>query len=102
MGERDRRLAEAVERFDPKATASLCSVRAVFAPTARVRLEFQGGAIADIHMDAWSRRIRGLVCEICHGTEGPWSFEAKREPRGGGGAVSRGEHATLGGHPGSG
>jgi len=81
MAERDRRLAEAVERFDPKATASLCSVRAVFSPNARVRLEFQGGAIADINLDAWSRRLRGLVCGICHGTEGPWSFEAKGDPR---------------------
>src|SRR2546428_778602 len=81
MAERDRRLAEAVERFDPKAMASLCSVRAVFSPSARVRLEFQGGATADINLDAWSRRLRGLVCGICHGTEGPWSFEAKRGPR---------------------
>jgi len=102
MAERDRRLAEAVERFDPKATASLCSVRAVFAPTARVRLEFQGGAIADIHVDAWSRRIRGLVCETCHGTEGPWSFEAKSETRCGRCAATREESAPPRGHPRSG
>ena len=99
MAERDRRLAEAVERFDPKATASLCSVRAVFAPTARVRLEFQGGAIADIHVDAWSRRIRGLVCEICHGTEGPWSFEARSKPRCGRCAATGEESAPPRGRP---
>src|SRR5712692_7894659 len=99
MTERDRRLAEAVERFDPKATASLCSVRAVFAPTARIRLEFQGGTIADIHVDAWSRRIRGLVCPICHGTAGPWSFEAKNEPRCGRCAATREESAPPRGRP---
>src|SRR3989441_1299524 len=88
MAERDRRLAGAGGRVDPEAKASLCSVRAGVSPSAPGRLEFQGGAIADIHVDAWSRRIRGLVCEICHGTEGPWSFEAKNEPRGGRGAAT--------------
>src|SRR2546425_3768869 len=102
MAERDRRLAEAVERFDPKATASLCSVRAVFAPTARIRLEFQGATIADIHVDAWSRRIRGLVCPICHGTAGPGSFEGKNEPRGGRGAATPEEAAPPPGRPRSG
>lgn len=77
MAERDRRLAEAVERFDPKATASLCSVRAVCVPTARVWLEFPGGRTADVKLDAWSRRIRGLACEICRGSNGPWSLGAE-------------------------
>ncbi len=77
MAERDRRLAEAVERFDPKATASLCSVRAVSVPTASVRLEFPRGAKADLKLDAWSRRIRGLACGICRGSDGPWSLGAE-------------------------
>src|SRR5436309_2246544 len=36
MAERDRRLTEAVERFDPKASAALCSIRAILVPTARI------------------------------------------------------------------
>ncbi|TMA00183.1 MAG: hypothetical protein E6J97_04535, partial [Methanobacteriota archaeon] len=43
MAERDRRLTEAVERFDPKASASLCSIRAILVPTARLHLEFPDG-----------------------------------------------------------
>jgi hypothetical protein len=70
--ERDRRLSETLERFDPRAKASLCSIRAVLTPTAHVRLRLPGGAPEDVTLDAWSRHVAGLVCPVCHRTEGPW------------------------------
>src|SRR6266511_2776821 len=39
--ERDRRLAEALERFEPRATAALCSICAVLTPSVRVRLSLE-------------------------------------------------------------
>ena len=72
MAERDRRLTEAVERFDPKASASLCSIRAILVPTARLHLEFPDGTRTESRLDAWSRRLRGLACKTCGGAEGPW------------------------------
>ena len=72
MAERDRRLTEAVERFDPRASASLCSIRAILVPTARVQLEFPDGTRTESRLDAWSRWLRGLVCRICGSTAGPW------------------------------
>jgi hypothetical protein len=71
-GERDRRLSETLERFDPKARASLCAVRAIRVPTARVGLRLPGGTVTDATLDAWSHRVHGLACDVCHGTEGPW------------------------------
>src|SRR5436309_1923651 len=44
MAERDRRLTEAVERFDPKASAALCSIRGILVPTARLQIDFPDGA----------------------------------------------------------
>jgi len=76
MAERDRRLTEAVERFDPKAGASLCSIRAIEVPTARLRLEFPDGSGTDARLDAWSGRLRGLVCSNCGGTGGPWRWSS--------------------------
>ena len=70
--ERDRRLTEALERFDPKAGASLCAIRAVSVPTARVRLTVPDGTTADVKVDAWSHCVRGLNCSVCGTTEGPW------------------------------
>src|SRR2546427_351253 len=61
MAERDRRLTEAVERFDPKASASLCSIRAILIPTARLAIEFPDGTRIESRLDAWSRRVRGLA-----------------------------------------
>src|SRR5256886_13187761 len=52
-GERDRRLTETLERFDPKARASLCAIRAIQTPIARVRLRFLGGAPIEGTLDAW-------------------------------------------------
>lgn len=72
MAERDRRLTEALERFDPKARASLCAIRAITVPVARVRLRFPGGSEATVGVDAWSRIVRGLVCRDCRGTDGSW------------------------------
>jgi len=72
MAERDRRLTEAVERFDPKASASLCSIRAILVPTARLHLEFPDGTRTESRLDASSRRLRGLACKTCGGAEGPW------------------------------
>ena len=72
MAERDRRLTEAVERFDPKASASLCSIRAILVPRARLHLEFPDGTRTESRLDAWSRRLRGLACKTCGGAEGPW------------------------------
>ncbi len=71
-GERDRRLAETLERFDPKARAALCAIRAIQVPTARVRLRLPGGVWVDATLDAWSRRVHGVACDTCHGMEGPW------------------------------
>jgi hypothetical protein len=71
-GERSRRLAETLERFDPIAKASLCSVRAVRVPTVRVRLSLPSGASSEATLDAWSRRVQGLACAECAGTAGPW------------------------------
>ncbi len=55
--ERDRRLAEALERFEPRATAALCSIRAVLTPSVRLRLSLDQGD-AEACVDAWSRRVR--------------------------------------------
>ena len=71
--ERDRRLTETLERFDPKAKATLCAIRAILAPTARVRLRSSDGTEADATLDAWSRHVSGLVCGTCGETEGPWN-----------------------------
>jgi len=81
QGERDRRLTETLERFDPKATASLCAIRAILTPTARIRLGFPGGRSADVSIDAWSGRLNGLSCDACQGTEGPWRPGAGGEIR---------------------
>ncbi len=55
--ERDRRLTEALERFEPHATAVLCSIRAVLTPSVRLRLPIVDGD-AEARVDAWSRRVR--------------------------------------------
>lgn len=57
--ERDRRLAEALERFEPHAVASLCSVRVVLVPTARVSVRTEGGERVEVRVDALTRRVRG-------------------------------------------
>src|SRR5437879_1994913 len=71
-GERDRRLAETLERFDPKARASLCAIRAIHVPTALLRLRLPHGRGIAATVDAWSRRVHGLACDVCHGIDGPW------------------------------
>src|SRR2546427_5455636 len=77
MAERDRRLTEAVERFDPKASASLCSIRAILVPTARLEIEFPDGPRTESRLDAWSRRLRGMVCRTCGSAEGPWRLSSR-------------------------
>ncbi len=77
MAERDRRLTEAVERFDPKASASLCSIRAILVPTARLAIEFPDGTRTESRLDAWSRRLRGMVCRTCGRAEGPWRLSSR-------------------------
>ena len=72
QGERDRRLTETLERFDPKAQARLCSVRAIVVPMARVHLRFPVGPGVDVFVDPWSRHVAGLVCDLCHRGDGPW------------------------------
>ena len=57
MAERDRRLAEALERFEPRATATLCSIRAVLTPSVRMRVRLDDGD-AEVRLDAWSRQAR--------------------------------------------
>lgn len=81
QGERDRRLTETLERFDPKATASLCAVRAILAPMVRIRLGLPGSRSADVSVDAWSGRVNGLVCDLCQGTDGPWRPDLRGEIR---------------------
>ena len=74
-GERDRRLAEALERFEPHATAALCGVRVVLAPRAVAR----SGTTADpavVEIDAFARRARGLRCSRCGNVDGPWSADS--------------------------
>lgn len=61
--ERDRRLAEALERFEPHAVASLCSARILFVPTARVTLELDGKRWP-VAVDALTRHVRGLPTAI--------------------------------------
>lgn len=78
MTERDRRLTEALERFDPAATATLCAIRAVFVPTARIRLAFPDRSDTETRVDAWSRRVRGLRCDVCNGSFAPWRWSENR------------------------
>src|SRR3989454_7286827 len=101
MAERDRRLTEAVERFDPKASASLCSIRAILVPTARLHLEFPDGTRTESRLDASSRRLRGLGGKNCGGAEGP----GRPSPGGlgcAGGAATPAEAAPPPGRPGAG
>lgn len=76
--ERDRRLTETLERFDPTATATLCSIMAVVTPSASIRLGWPGTVVRDVTVDAWSRHVAGLVCSVCHGTDGPWRPQEDR------------------------
>ncbi len=99
MAERDRRLTEAVERFDPKARASLCSIRAILVPTGRLRLEFPDGTGTEARLDAWSRRLRGLVCRVCRGTAGPWQASSRDGLRCATCAATPGESARPQGRP---
>lgn len=70
--ERDRRLAEAVERLEPLATARLASIRIVMTRGALVRLASDAGKEAEIRLDAFTKSIRGLQCEACASRTGPW------------------------------
>lgn len=86
--ERDRRLAEAVERFEPHATASLCSVRVVLAPTARFIVHPERGAAFEVRVDALTRRPRGLPAAITEDEPAPLparppSDTPRRRTRGG-------------------
>ena len=58
--ERDRRLAEALERFEPHAVASLGSVRVILAPTARVACRSDDGERIEVRVDALTRVVRGI------------------------------------------
>lgn len=71
--ERDRRLAEALERFDARAVAMLIGLRAVLAPMARVELGLRGAQGCVVKVDAWTRVVRGLRCDSCGRSEGPWA-----------------------------
>lgn len=73
--ERDRRLEEALERFEPKASARLVSVRVVFAPFVDAVLR-DGHQDLRIRIDAFTRSVRGLRCGACRSQEGPWSSVA--------------------------
>lgn len=73
--ERDRRLSEALERYDPKAEARLCGIRAVRVPTAEVLLPTRHGPIR-VRTDPWTRNVRGLSCDGCGSTVGPWTLIA--------------------------
>ncbi len=57
--ERDRRLAEALERFEPHFAASLCSVRILLVPTVRVPVRM-GTATRELRIDVFTKHIRGL------------------------------------------
>lgn len=72
-GERDRRLTEAVERFDPHATATLCGVRLVRTPVADVLVRL-GKDEVPVTVDAFTRVPRGLRCKRCETDQGPWNW----------------------------
>ncbi len=69
--ERDRRLAEALERFEPHALVSLCSVRIILVPTIRPRVHTERGETWDVRIDALTRHIRGLPTSITGGGPAP-------------------------------
>lgn len=69
--ERDRRLAEALERFEPHALASLCSVRILLVPTWLARVQTEGGETREVRIDALTRHIRGLPTRITGGGPAP-------------------------------
>lgn len=67
--ERDRRLAEALERFEPHAVASLCSVRVVTVPSVRASVRVDDSTRAEVRIDAFTRHARGLperVTEVAY------------------------------------
>jgi hypothetical protein len=99
QGERDRRLTETLERFDPKALARLCSVRAIVLPMARVRLRLPLGPGVEVFVDPWSRHVAGLVCEVCHRGDGPWRPQESGTIRCAGCAATRAEYARPRGRP---
>ncbi len=68
--ERDRRLAEALERFEPHGVASLCSVRIAFVPMARVPVRGKEGS-ATVCVDALTRQVRGLPSGFTGGASVP-------------------------------
>ncbi len=74
--ERDRRLTEALERFEPHASASLCGVRVIVAPTAIVRFRSADEPVRDVEVvvDAFSRSVRGPSCDRCEDRAGPRFF----------------------------
>ena len=65
--ERDRRLAEALERFEPHAVASLCSVRVVLAPTARIVGHGHDGERFEASLDALTQVVRGMPDRVTGG-----------------------------------
>lgn len=99
QGERDRRLTETLERFDPKARARLCSVRAIVAPMARVHLRLPVGPGVDVFVDPWSRHVAGLACDLCHRGDGPWRPQDSGTIRCARCAATRVESARLRGRP---
>jgi hypothetical protein len=59
--ERDRRLAEALERFEPHGIATLCSVRVLSVPMVRVLIRpASGGEGHVVWADAWTRKVRSF------------------------------------------
>lgn len=101
--ERDRRLAEALERFDPRAAASLVFMRAVSVPSLRVRLEPSGpGPAHDVRLDAWTGRVRGARCDACGDPAGPWTWDPATGLRCGPCAPTGAASSRPRGHPRSG
>ncbi len=72
--ERDRRLAEALERFEPHAMASLCGIRVVRALAVMVRVHPPDQVPMEVRVDAFTRIPRGFCCRLCGKPEGPWAF----------------------------
>ena len=68
--ERDRRLTEALERFEPHGVAVLCSVRIVLVPTAEVSVQAPGGRIPVV-IDALTRHVRGLPADLTEAGSAP-------------------------------
>lgn len=77
--ERDRRLGEALERFEPRASARLTSVRVLGVPAVRLTLVPRSGPVHGlaVRIDAWTGHLTGARCTRCGDSTGPWIWDSE-------------------------